>query len=187
MKPRLFLGIDVPDRVIAAIEPVREAFGAAGMRVTRPELFHLTLVFIGDPGDTGIPQLLQAVPAVVDGPQPALAAAGAGVFRNRNRTKVGWIGVNDPGSNLQRLQSLIYGACFPGEPEPNHPAYAPHLTLARAPKEGRIDENQVRRILERYWDTPFGQWTVDELILFNSALEQGIRRYEPVARFPIPR
>ena len=143
---RLFLAINLPSSVVAAIDhdvvPLRAAAPAA--RWIPPEKWHLTVRFIGE-------QPLERVPAIrdaIDGAtarhsEAPLAIGRVGAFPNFRRARIVWIGVA-PDPRLEMLHHDIESACVALGMEHEGRPFRPHVTLARVPSG--VDEGTLRAL-----------------------------------------
>jgi 2'-5' RNA ligase len=130
---RAFFALDVPPelrrRLADLVESLRGSF--AGASFVRTEGVHLTLRFLGQTSDEQIARLTAWLSPVARAQGPIHAAvSGLGLFPDRGRPAVLWLGVFADRS-LARLQAsceaAAVGAGFPPEGRP----FRPHLTLAR--------------------------------------------------------
>lgn len=101
--PRLFVAIDLPDDVKAALTGLRFAVG--GARWVAPEHLHLTVRFIGEVDDEMFAAIREGL--LVEGLSSfACRLQGVGCFPPRGRPKVLWAGVQAE-DGLFRLQGGI--------------------------------------------------------------------------------
>jgi 2'-5' RNA ligase len=141
---RLFLAITLPDSLKHAIhtatEPLRNA--APAIRWVASEQLHITLKFLGEVPDAGLPPIESALTSVAN-----MSAAfrmefnGVGGFPNLRRPRVLWLGVTEAAalhSLQERLETAIAPLGFPREARPFHP----HLTLGRVGAE--VPAEQLR-------------------------------------------
>jgi 2'-5' RNA ligase len=181
---RLFVAVDVPDRVKAdvasAVAPFKERIPPA--RWTREDGWHVTLKFLG----ATWPRLLDTVRGAV---QTAASRAKAfetrltqmGVFPSPTRTRVVWAGLEDAENRFPALvKSLddLLAEDFVAEKR----AFTPHLTLARM--------NPPRNIREFVPDlvgtpVPSEPFVVDRLVLYRSHLSPKGATYEPLITAPL--
>lgn len=143
---RLFLAINLPGAVIAAMDAAVSALRAAApsLRWIPPEKWHLTVRFIGERSVEQVPAIRDAIDAAVarHGGAP-LAIHGIGAFPNFRRARVVWIGVAaDP--RLEMLHHDIESACVALGMEHEGRPFRPHITLARVPVG--IDEDTLRSL-----------------------------------------
>jgi 2'-5' RNA ligase len=176
---RLFVAVDVPDRVKAeladATAPYRDRI--RGARWTRSDGWHVTLKFLG----ATWPRLVETVRESV---QAAAGAAEAfdsrltslGVFPSPGRARVVWAGLEDPegrfGALVKALDDLLADD-FVAERR----AFTPHLTVARL-----IPPRNIREFAPDLVGTtvPSEPFPVDRLVLYRSHLSPKGATYEPL-------
>lgn len=144
---RLFVGIDIgedwTERLSGAADTLRDALGR-GVRWVRPELYHVTVVFLGDQP----PETVEPIGA-------ALASAASTIepftlqlteLRRLGGHEHGALvaGVEDPSSQLQRFRAQLdqalrqYGIAFDSK------RLVPHVTLGRPRgRSGRLSVGPV--------------------------------------------
>lgn len=175
---RLFVAVDVPDRIKeeienAVVDPLRDI--VEGAKWTRPEGRHLTLKFLGYVDDDRVDEVGSALETVA--PTAAFDAAfeELGGFPNLRRPRVLWVGVGEGSDRFVDLAASVDRCLeplgFAREERPFHP----HLTLARFPKPRVIAEFPKPAV-------PYEPFRVDEVILFRSQLHPKGARYTPLAR-----
>jgi RNA 2',3'-cyclic 3'-phosphodiesterase len=177
---RSFVAIDLGDRTRARLaELIRSLDGVvAGARWVRPEGIHLTLRFLGyalrPVLDALVPELRRAA-----GECPATTAriAGLGVFPERGRARVLFVGVAvDP--SVLRLQERCERAAVAAGFEAETRAFHPHLTLARWKEPAR------RPPLP---EVDLGPTTLDRLVLYRSRPGRDGSVYTPIETFALTR
>lgn len=105
-------------------------FGA-GIRTVRAANLHVTIQFLGDTPLSDIPEIASAMSEAVESVRCFdWRVVGTGVFPNRKRPMVVWVGV-EPAQRFQELASCIQRAVKPLGYIPESRPYMPHLTLAR--------------------------------------------------------
>ncbi len=124
---RLFLAIDLPERIIDDISATYSAI--PGVRWIQEEQLHLTLRFFGElPGDRE--SALVKVLSTVSARPFSLRVKGTGYFPPRGEARVLWVGI-DQEPALPRLVSAIESdvvrAGFKREPR----KFTGHVTVAR--------------------------------------------------------
>jgi 2'-5' RNA ligase len=178
----LFVALTPPEEIINALRiataELREL--VPQLRWTRPEQWHLTLVFLGEVGDEVVGELTRRLcRAATRHPPLWLSLGGGGRFGHR----VLWTGVQGDRDGLRRLAASATAAArrchLPVEDRP----YRPHLTLARAP--GASD---LRPLVQRLasWQAP--PWMATHLSLVCSRLgaaPDGAALHEPIASWPL--
>ncbi len=135
-RARLFVALDLPDRVRAGIAAWgREAFADPALRPVREESLHITLAFLGWLPEKEIPRLGEIVAA--SGGRTVPLELGDPVPRpERGRPRLYALPVASPGTvELQaRLREQLVGARLY---EPEKRPFWPHVTVARVRREER--------------------------------------------------
>lgn len=158
----------------------------ADVRWVRPELIHLTLVFLGDVPEEMLADLESAVRGAVSplGPM-TLEARGAGWFPPRGLPRVVWVAVHEPTGELLRLQKRVADAVAAFTEKPENRAYQAHLTL------GRVRSGQHSRALTgaaaAMAAEPGPSFVATEVVIFKSVLSSEGPTYTALARVPLGR
>ena len=181
---RLFVGLAPPaaalDDLDAACAPFRA--GRGDLRWTGRELWHVTLVFLGEVSEDRLPGLLARLErAARRHPAFGLSLAGAGAFSSPARASVLWAGVSGDRKALGELaMSVGAGARRAGAPPPDEGRrYRPHVTLARC----RVPAD-VRMIVAELSGYQGPVWTAGEIHLIRSTLG-GQARYATLGTFSL--
>ncbi len=179
---RTFFAIDLPAdaRARAAEATGRlQAVAPRGVRWMTLDSLHLTLKFLGEIPEEGIPRLIARAHAkLAMEPTFEVELAGFGAFPNGREARTVWLGVRQGASALARLARKLDAAARVVGAERERRPFEPHLTLGRTRDPLRID-------LERAAATEPVAWTVSEVILYESRLPAGGARFVPLARFPL--
>jgi RNA 2',3'-cyclic 3'-phosphodiesterase len=179
---RLFVGLTPPGEVVEALQIATVGLRALApdLRWTRPEQWHVTLVFLGEVGDDVSDELARRLNrAAARHPPLALALGGGGRFGHR----VLWTGVQGDRDGLRRLAASAAAAARRSRLPVEHRPYHPHLTLARA--DGRAD---LRPLVERLAPWQGLPWVATRLHLVRSRLGAGpggSALHEPIAGWPL--
>ena len=182
---RLFVAADVPDtaREALAAEQKRLASaigGSAGsLRWVKPDHSHLTLVFLGDVGDSRVPAVANAIGRGVDAPPFDIVFDGVGAFPLRGAPRVLWIGVGEGAAPLTALQQELVRRLTALDLRLEDRAFRPHLTLARW-RESRPADRQ--RALAHAHNTAIARARVAGATLYQSRLSSSGPSYTAVAR-----
>ncbi|MFC7069982.1 RNA 2',3'-cyclic phosphodiesterase [Halobaculum lipolyticum] len=183
--PRLFVSVDLPDRLADAFAAVQEPLAAVpGLRFTDPEQAHCTLTFLGDVDESRVDDVAEAldraVGAAAVGPFDC-EVGGLGAFPSPDYVRVVWVGVREGSEELTRLAEAVERETVElGFDEADH-EFTPHLTLARL-----NDARGKRRVLEYLDEDPtVGRFEVREVRLTESTLTDGGPEYEPRARLSL--
>jgi RNA 2',3'-cyclic 3'-phosphodiesterase len=125
--PRLFIAIDLPERIKDDITAMYMAL--PGARWAPEEQLHLTLRFIGEvPGD--IAEKVTTALRSVATPPFSLTIKGIGFFPPRKQPNILWVGISE-NEELMRLQSRIERAITSIGIDPEERKFHPHITIAR--------------------------------------------------------
>ncbi|MBN1933429.1 MAG: RNA 2',3'-cyclic phosphodiesterase [Anaerolineae bacterium] len=141
---RTFIAIELPQETLNSIARaqarIKQDTPEGLVRWVQPQGIHLTLKFLGDTPTNQVAAIGEALQAACAPHGPfTLSVGGLGCFPDLKRPRVVWIGVDEPGGHLKRLQQSIERMVAPlGFPTEGRP-FSPHLTLGRV-KEGRADE-----------------------------------------------
>jgi len=171
---RAFIAITPPTTLQQTMAEVRQVFERLPLpwRWVTPDHIHLTLRFLGNVPEESVPSLHQAMEEAAQGQTVfPLRARALGCFPHPARPRVLWVGLDDPGQTLGRLNERLIAALtplgFPPEDRPFHP----HLTLARAQNLRRT--SQLLPILQTYQNRDFGEFLVTQVHLVESQLQRG--------------
>ena len=182
---RLFVAVEPPTEIVAALAAAHDAFTAAGaprLRWARPEGVHLTLKFLGE---TPLARCGAIEAALLEAAATAphlLRLSGYGLFGGR-RPRVLWVGlageVEETAACAARLERALSARGFPPEARP----FSPHLTLARLPaRAGGPQHDALRAALAAVAAPPPLPLPVTALSLIRSRLEPAGARYETLTR-----
>ncbi|MFR9723778.1 RNA 2',3'-cyclic phosphodiesterase [Streptomyces sp. MS19] len=155
---RLFAAVVPSEEVVrelrARVAGLRGLPGADTLRWNDPADWHVTLAFYGERTPEERSRLLAGLArtAALTGPF-TLGLAGAGAFGER----VLWAGVTGDTGALVRLAGAV-----PRQEDERHPAYRPHLTLARGGRGGVLAPYTAALAGLRT-----GEWRVERLLLMG--------------------
>lgn len=179
---RLFLAIPLTDEARHAIAHHLKSHLEHPVpgRPVRPELWHLTLRFLGEVDEVGCDRIVREVDSAERGPAFTLRWGGPGAFPRPQRATVLWLGAEEGEAEAGRLAAVVEEAVeaagFPPEDRP----FRCHLTLSRI----RPDQD-VTPVLDAV--PPLGLvMPVDRVVLYRSHLGRGGPRYEEIETFPLP-
>jgi RNA 2',3'-cyclic 3'-phosphodiesterase len=161
--PRLFVAIDIPEEIKAALTQFTRELPAA--RWVPADQLHLTLRFIGDAG----PHAFAAIKGALSGIQfhPfQLVLHGTGHFPPGKHPRVLWVGVDANPRLMELYQDLELALADVGIPPEERP-FSPHLTLARLKTSAPA---AVSSFETQHGDLVFAPFEVREVILYSSVL-----------------
>ncbi|HEY7698730.1 MAG TPA: RNA 2',3'-cyclic phosphodiesterase [Vicinamibacteria bacterium] len=181
---RIFLAVDLDSELRRRLEELgqelRPLIGRA--RWIRPESLHLTLRFFGETPPEAVETLASGLAQAFEGlPAFTLHFRGCGVFPDRRKPRVLWVGVPEPPPALLSLQSRAESVARSHGFAPERRRFDPHLTVARF----REPERGVESILSSVQNRDFGGTQVDEAILFESRLSPEGSSYLRIRGFPL--
>jgi 2'-5' RNA ligase len=173
---RLFFAVELPAEARAALG--RLASGDE-YRWVAPSQLHVTLAFLGEQPAEALSRLEQiGVAAATSSHAATLSLGEPGSFGPRGAPRVLWIGLAGDVPALLTLQShLAEGLRAAGFAIEDRP-FRPHITLARRRDSARARPDWPQAV-------PAHQFTVRELVLFQSKLSPKGPTYIPLATFAL--
>jgi RNA 2',3'-cyclic 3'-phosphodiesterase len=178
---RLFLAIPLTDEARHAIVHHLKSHLAHPLpgRPVRPELWHLTLRFLGEVDEVGSDRVVREVDAADLGPAFEVRWSTLGAFPRPRRANVLWLGVDRGEAEASRLAAMVEEALEGAGFDPEDRPFRSHLTLSRI----RPDQD-VTATLDA---VPALGMTmpVARVVLYRSHLGPGGPRYEELEEFPL--
>jgi 2'-5' RNA ligase len=177
---RLFVALDIPETVRAAIEALVAKLRPAcpGARWVRLEGAHITLKFIGEVSIDTVKPIQSALAPIRSAAPVEMVFRGVGFFPNERHPRVFWAGI-EAGEVLGDLASAVEAALEPLGIAPEQRAFSPHLTLARFESSHGLD--RLRKAIATAGDLEFGRATFTEFYLYQSVLKRGGAEYTRLA------
>ncbi|MFB6177518.1 MAG: RNA 2',3'-cyclic phosphodiesterase [Halobaculum sp.] len=186
MSKRLFVSVDLPDRLAEPFETLQDRFADAdGLRFTDPEQAHLTLKFLGDTDPARVDELSAALDRAVESIDVApfeVAVGGLGVFPSTEYISVLWTGVDAGTAELTELHEAVERETTALGFDPADHEFTPHVTLARM--DDARGKELVQRVV-RESDPTVGSFTATEIRLTESELTDDGPEYSTVAAFEL--
>jgi 2'-5' RNA ligase len=183
---RLFIAVNIPkkekERIYRSSRPLREQ--GFPVRWVKPDLFHLTMKFLGEVRGEKKPVVEKVLEEVGESTgQFTMEVGGFGAFPTLRRPRVLWVGV-DPSPALRCLkQDIEWGLSEHGFSRETR-AFHPHFTLGRATSQGRAGE--FRGLDDLAANLPYdGTVEVRKVDLMESHLSSAGPRYVVLASFPL--
>lgn len=187
---RTFLAVSLPDATRTELGRVRDELRGdlSGLRWVAPELFHLTLAFLGDLPTEDLDRLSTSVAEAVEPVTVfALEVIGLGAFPKPEKARVLWAGVvGEDLSRLDTLRRLVVRATIDAGHPPTDDRFHPHITLGRS-RTARESTTDLRAILDRQQSRPFGTLPVRSVELMASTLTPEGPIYRPLHSLPMDR
>jgi 2'-5' RNA ligase len=186
-RARLFVALDLPDRVRSAIAAWGgEQLADPALRPVAEESLHITLAFLGYLPEKSIPRLAEIV-AASGGPAPRIELGGPVPRPPRGRPRLFALAADSPGTvALQaRLEEMLVEARLY---EPEKRPFWPHVTVARVRREERGSKRPA--LVSR----PPGKLPKDllrpfdgvRITLYRSQLQPQGAQYTPLAQVELP-
>lgn len=169
---RAFLAIDLEPQVIGkiyrSIDDLRERIPA--VRWVPMTNLHLTVKFLGNVEEAQVEPIAAALrEQLYLFPRCTINAKGLGVFPERGRPKILWVGLT--GNELAGLAAKVQSSLLPLGFAPEQRSFTPHLTIGRW-RERDSDQapKKLKQELESWRNYTFGYSVVNEVILLQSVL-----------------
>ena len=180
---RTFVAVDVGPGVRHSIgrEMPNLIAAAPQFNWVNVENFHFTLSFLGQVHDRELPEICQSIRDAVQSIEEfELEIVGLSAFPSSDRIKYVWAGVGLGKQELCQLQAAVAGAAnrlgFPRDRD----VYTPHLTIARAARNGSSND-AILSVLEPLGERSFGVCSIDEVIVYASYMERQGPTYVPMS------
>jgi 2'-5' RNA ligase len=185
---RTFIALELPAEVREFLGRCQERLRRSGgdVKWVRPDLIHLTLLFLGEVPTAMLPDLEAAVRGAVAaasrGPI-ALRAAGVGRFPPRGMPRTVWAGVGEAGTLLADLQKAVAEATEVYAEKAEDRGFSPHLTLGRV--RGGRDLRTLASAIEAMTTEAGPGFEAHEIVIFKSVLAAEGPTYTALARIPL--
>ena len=168
---RAFLAIDLEPQVIEkicrSIDDLRERIPA--VRWVPMTNLHLTVKFFGNVEEARVEPIAAALREQLHlFPRFTINAKGLGVFPERGRPKILWVGLT--GNELGGLAAKVQSSLLPLGFAPEQRSFTPHLTIGRWRDSDRAPKT-LKQDLESWRHCVFGHSVVNEVVLFQSVLK----------------
>lgn len=134
---RLFVSIDLPEEIQKYLQGWLPAL--PGLRYTKKEQLHLTLLFIGESDEDQVCLITEKLRTVQFEPFQ-MVIKGVGAFPGRKNPRVIWAGVEE-NDELMDLQKQISKKLSGFIDEGGNHSFKPHITLARATRQFRFKKS----------------------------------------------
>jgi len=190
---RLFIGIELDDRMKAAATDVAERLRQRLHRVSahldarwiREDNLHITVWFIGEVEDARAAEIEKALKqAPFSTPVFDLAIGSCGAFPPSGPPRVLWLGVREGGAQMVRIYREVGARLAPLGLQAERRDYSAHLTIARVKDPGRGTSRGLRDTLATF-SADCGRCPVTAVTLFRSRLSPPGALYEPLLRVPL--
>jgi len=184
---RIFCAIELTQTtrhlVLAHIARLKEKVPHAKASWARDANLHLTLKFLGEIPAASVTDFSNAVSLAVRRVRPfAINLEQTGVFPPHGRSRVLWIGINDPSTHLAELHAHLEEEAAQTGFAKETRAFHPHLTIARL----RQADN-ARALANAHKQMEFEPLKINvaELLVIRSELRSEGSKYTVVSRHPL--
>ena len=182
MASRIFLAIDINDEVRERVGAAQDNLRSCGgnIRWVSPRNIHVTLCFLGDVTDKLLAEACEAALRVASQHKPfEFDVRGVLCIPPAGRLRMLWVGVDDSGGAMDRLQGdladALAGLGLPKEKR----RFRPHLTLARV--KFMKDADRIRSAAAEQAEADFGSVRADRVVVYSSKLGPQGPAYTSVA------
>ncbi len=178
---RLFVAIDIPDKILKTIGDLIEKLRpTARIRWSPVANLHVTTKFIGWWEDERMGELDASLRRLTGRAPIPVDVRGLGFFPNPRSPRVFWAGVYgaEPLAALARDTDRALAALGL---EPEKRAFSPHLTLARIKEP--VPMQRLTAEIEKIRDADFGSFTADRFFLYQSVLRPSGSEYTKLAEY----
>ena len=144
------------------------------------EKLHLTLKFLGDVEDEKISAVIDKVKqAAGQFEKGSLVVTGTGVFPNKRRAKVLWLGVKNRDGLLEKAKDKIEFEFNELGFEKERRTFKPHLTIARL-----REPNKSKQLAEQHLENDFEpvESSIEALTVYESELKPTGSIYNVLAK-----
>jgi len=182
---RCFLAIELPSAIRDRLRALQEQFDSLGraVRWTKVDQIHLTLKFLGEVPDNNVPALCEAAKNIASCFEPFdLEISDTGCFPPHGQARIVWAGIPNPPQTLidchKKCEQTYADLGFKKE----NRAFKPHLTIGRV--KDFSASRQIRAVVHSAQVFNAGNFTVKELIMFQSILKPQGPTYIPLTHAP---
>lgn len=171
MNPRLFIAFEVipSETFLKEFAEIRKTFSRERLSWAKPTQLHMTLKFLGETPQSRIEVIKTAMTEAFAGEKSEnLRLESLGVFGSSYAPKVLWSHVKPEEVCRRWFQNLKTALQDQGF-EYDRQNFVPHLTLARI--KSLDDKKLLNAVVEKYSSFCFNEFSVKEIILFESILK----------------
>ncbi len=149
-----------------------------------PDIFHITLKFLGGVAQPRLAALWQSLHQALDGsPSFLLRFRGLGAFPSPKRPRVIWAGITDGAQELTRLAARVEQICTDHGFEPENRPFHAHLTLGRARQPAPAPA--LAAVMAELSAADLGEARLDRVALMKSELTRSGAIYHILEEKPL--
>jgi 2'-5' RNA ligase len=185
---RTFIAFSIPDVLRTRLGRLQGLIAPEipNARWVSPEMFHVTLAFLGDVPDVDLNVVCQAVADATRGARPfTLNLQSLGAFPDPTRPRVAWVGVAGPGLEalVKLRRSIVEAVTGTGYP-PEDDRFTPHLTLGYI-KTRKGADLDITPLVAHYRSWSAGNFSVTGVVTYSSTLTPEGPAYMALATAPL--
>jgi len=188
MKKRIFIAINLPEKIKQELLSLRDKFSELPARWVKKENLHITLAFLGHVREEEIPAIINITKKVVENHTPFLIKIKKVIYAPPKLfpPRMVWA-VGEKNEKLWRLQenlkNALIGMRIPQLEREEGKAFIPHITLARIRKwEFKQMEPEERPEINEDLDLSF---LVNSVEIMESHLKRGGAEYTVLESIPL--
>ncbi len=185
---RLFFALtiseDIKESIAAIQEDITDRLPSKNVKMVAPRNIHLTLHFLGDTDTAKLPVLKTIMHDTAAGIGSfSVSVSGFNAFPGIKRPSVLYLGLKEGKGSIEKVHgkmgSLLRNAGFSTDKRP----FTPHLTIGRVKKRPDSRSAEVfEQLRNRYASGIFGEFSVEEAVLYKSTLTPSGAVYEEIEK-----
>ncbi|NPA41413.1 MAG: RNA 2',3'-cyclic phosphodiesterase [Aquificae bacterium] len=166
---RAFVGFFTTKNLYEHVEKLRdESKGFLRGKWIEPQNLHMTFQFLGEINKEQAVSVLKNLQQLVEKYSPfKVQYRSLGVFPDRKRPRILWIGVSKGENKLKKLANEVAQLNRRAGIRIDSKPFHPHVTVCRI-KE--VDKKKLSGLMNRYKGFNFGEETIDRVALISSSL-----------------
>ena len=166
---RAFVGFFTTRNIYDHIERIKEeSSNFLRGKWIEPQNLHMTFQFLGDINQKQAISVIQNLQRIAESSSPfKVQYRSLGVFPDKKRPRILWIGVSKGESRLKRIATEVTRMNRSAGIRVDSKPFYPHVTICRI-KE--TDRKKLNVMMNKYKGFNFGEETVDRIALISSSL-----------------
>jgi 2'-5' RNA ligase len=179
---RAFVGYFTTHKIAEGLDRVRDdSKDFLRGKWVEPQNLHVTYQFLGDISREQALDVIKNLQIISEKIKPFNVQYKAlGVFPDRRRPRILWVGVSRGSNILKRVSSEVLKLNRRVGINPEGKPFYPHVTICRIKS---VESRPFRNLLDRYKNFTFGEEKVDRIALISSSLSSIGPAYTVVEEF----
>lgn len=168
---RVFIAVDIEEPLlISRLSKLKRTIAStnAPLKLVEDENMHITLLFLGEVGESDVEALRAVMDETIIMPRFKIQLRGVGAFPTPSRPRVVWVGVGQGSEHLESLHRMVVTAARRAGLSFRLESFHPHITLARV--KGSRNIASLTRVIGQLRDMEVGEALVGEVRLKQSTL-----------------